>query len=322
MSLPSVGKVQNKDNKKTNIISKTITPNKSGDKTAPITPTNKIVTSTITPNKANSNSKLPNVKSPNSSPVKETTTITPNKKDNQPSALIDINKKINAIVKIEEGGDDIKLIMTSAKENEMFFATKEEADLNAAIIAKELIEAKEREEIEAKELLEASEKARIAAARKVEFGNGEVIIKYEQYNERFPIIDGSTTAEIIDDTYCLSFVMPDCLIHLSLYDAKEKRRLEDEGKLDIFIKEDPIGKYHDLEKENIYYCYIEQKAELLKRDQLKMQKVAKSMDNPDVKSREQEGCSCLFGNPCMDQYICRDWDNRYSIAKKNGWKGF
>jgi hypothetical protein len=40
------------------------------------------------------------------------------------------------------------------------------------------------------------------------------------------------------------------------------------------------------------------------------------------KNREQEGCSCLFGNPCMDQYICKDWDNRYAVSKSNGWKGF
>jgi hypothetical protein len=275
MSLPAVGKVQNKDNKKT----KTTTPNKS---------------TTSSPNKTNS--KLPIVKSPQ---VKVTLSNYDNKNkiDNKISALIDINKKVD-IVKVEEGGEEDVKVTTSPviKENEMFFATKEEADLNAAIIAKELKEEKEKEELASKELLEAEEKAAIAAARKIEFGNGEVIIKYEQYDERFPIIDGSTTSEIIDDVYCLSFVMPDCLIHLSFYDSKEKRRLEDEGNLDIFIKEDPIGKYHDLEKENIYYCYIEQKADQLKRDQLKMQQVARVMDNPKTLSREQEGCSCLFGN--------------------------
>jgi mannose-6-phosphate isomerase-like protein (cupin superfamily) len=33
-----------------------------------------------------------------------------------------------------------------------------------------------------------------------------------------------------------------------------------------------------------------------------------------------EGCSCLYGNPCMDQYVCLDWANRFEVAKKNGWK--
>ena len=34
-----------------------------------------------------------------------------------------------------------------------------------------------------------------------------------------------------------------------------------------------------------------------------------------------EGCSCLYGNPCMDQYACSNWAGRFEVAKKNGWKG-
>ena len=54
-------------------------------------------------------------------------------------------------------------------------------------------------------------------------------------------------------------------------------------------------------------------------------------------------CSCLYGNPCssscvqhrltifwrtsMLSYIphadnCKDWKNRFEVAKKHGWKGF
>ncbi len=35
-----------------------------------------------------------------------------------------------------------------------------------------------------------------------------------------------------------------------------------------------------------------------------------------------ESCSCIEGNPCVDEYGCKDWYNRYAIAKKNGWAGF
>ena len=35
-----------------------------------------------------------------------------------------------------------------------------------------------------------------------------------------------------------------------------------------------------------------------------------------------ESCSCLYGNPCVDEYSCRDWTNRFAVAKANGWKGF
>jgi hypothetical protein len=43
-------------------------------------------------------------------------------------------------------------------------------------------------------------------------------------------------------------------------------------------------------------------------------------DKVEEKPRE-EGCSCLFGNPCADKYVCADWNNRFEVATKNGWKG-
>lgn len=38
--------------------------------------------------------------------------------------------------------------------------------------------------------------------------------------------------------------------------------------------------------------------------------------------KRSEGCSCLFGNPCATPDPCKDWHNRFDVAKKNGWKGF
>ena len=32
-----------------------------------------------------------------------------------------------------------------------------------------------------------------------------------------------------------------------------------------------------------------------------------------------ESCSCLEGNPCVDEYSCKDWHNRFEVAKKHGW---
>lgn len=34
-----------------------------------------------------------------------------------------------------------------------------------------------------------------------------------------------------------------------------------------------------------------------------------------------ESCSCIEGNPCMDAYGCKDWNNRYEVAKAHGWRG-
>jgi len=36
----------------------------------------------------------------------------------------------------------------------------------------------------------------------------------------------------------------------------------------------------------------------------------------------KEGCSCIYGNPCQDKYVCLNWNGRFEVAKKNGWKGF
>jgi hypothetical protein len=37
---------------------------------------------------------------------------------------------------------------------------------------------------------------------------------------------------------------------------------------------------------------------------------------------DSASCSCIEGNPCAVPYNCKDWNNRFEIAKKNGWKGF
>ena len=38
------------------------------------------------------------------------------------------------------------------------------------------------------------------------------------------------------------------------------------------------------------------------------------------KGPKMESCSCIEGNPCADAYCCKDWKNRFEVAKKNGWK--
>ena len=40
-----------------------------------------------------------------------------------------------------------------------------------------------------------------------------------------------------------------------------------------------------------------------------------------VFTENQESCSCLEGNPCVDRYACKDWENRFEVAQRNGWKG-
>ena len=35
-----------------------------------------------------------------------------------------------------------------------------------------------------------------------------------------------------------------------------------------------------------------------------------------------DSCSCIYGQPCLDEFGCRDWSNRFTIAEQNGWQGF
>eukprot|EP01040_Poterioochromonas_malhamensis_P017893 gene17893-20715_t len=158
--------------------------------------------------------------------------------------------------------------------------------------------------------------------------DGEVKLIYEQYSEMFPIVNGSTTQENVDEVYCLSFVMPNCLVHLSIHDPATKRRLEIEEKFEeLFLPEIPRGTYQNLVADQTYYVYVEQESAQLERDQamtrLRLQNdptALAALKKDD--GRVLESCSCIYGNPCVDEYGCRDWANRFAIATKNGWKGF
>ena len=45
-----------------------------------------------------------------------------------------------------------------------------------------------------------------------------------------------------------------------------------------------------------------------------LKEAASGLDN---KPRTTEGCSCVYGNPCVDPYICLDWENRFAVATAN-----
>lgn len=161
--------------------------------------------------------------------------------------------------------------------------------------------------------------------------NGKVILVYEMYNEEFDINDGKVAKEHIDEEYCLSDIMPNCAIHLSalpekklIYEALEEGR-------GVFLPSSG-GYILGLEVGNSYTVFVEQSEEALKRDQAEMALRAQSMDgavDPNAPKplqkddgRVGESCSCIYGNPCTDEYGCKDWYNRYAISMKNGWKGF
>ena len=171
------------------------------------------------------------------------------------------------------------------------------------------------------------------AAKKVR-ENGNIVLIYEMYHEEFPIVDGRLTSVQIDEEYCLSYVMPSCSIHLSTLPVKERLEAEHIGDYTATVKEHPTGTCVGLEVGlGPYYVFSMQEEAQLLRDQEMMKETVKAMEGyvdkdaqPDALYKDDgrgfESCSCIYGNPCVDEYGCKDWSKRFAIAKENGWKGF
>ena len=280
---------------------------------------------TTTNSRASSNNnragnKLPNVKGAANN----------NNNNSKPAEGSRAAKKAEEAAKLEEKR------LKKEKENERLEAGL--MDLSDKFSLQLRIYTKEQEEVAEKARLEA-----IAEEKRIR-GNGKVKLMYEQYDEEFDIVDGSTTQANIDDVYCLSFVMPGCIIHLSDLNPQEFRKkqaggVDEDGQEiegvaveDLYLKEEPRGTYLDMEKDKEYYVYVVQQEDQLKRDQERMKEIAAKMEQINSNSggdnverddgRGFESCSCIYGNPCVDEYSCRDWDNRMAVAMKNGWKGF
>ncbi|CAM9813927.1 unnamed protein product, partial [Ectocarpus fasciculatus] len=171
---------------------------------------------------------------------------------------------------------------------------------------------------ERKVRLDAEWKALLA--RKSE---GNVVINYEMYNEEFPISKNSITAARIDEDYGLTDVMPGCRLRLSRLDGLRRTVYENENPERgpaPWVKEDPEGTFQELVAGEKYYCIVIENPAQYKKD---MEEIAKrlegtKLDLKDEGKPRQEGCSCLYGNPCQDKYVCLDWDNRWKVAMANG----
>lgn len=161
--------------------------------------------------------------------------------------------------------------------------------------------------------------------------NGKVTLLYEMYNELFDIKDGAISKEYIDEEYCLSDVMPSCAIHLSTFEKKDIYTELENSNVNTFLNEDAKTVY-GVETGNSYTVFVEQEATQLARDQELQRSVAATMDGavdpnapPPLEKddgRAMETCSCIYGNPCVDEYGCRNWHERFAVAMANGWKGF
>lgn len=228
------------------------------------------------------------------------------------------------------GGAAAAKALKADAEDEEKKAELEEAEKQAKE-EEEKKKAEEEEEERKKKEAEAEEERKKAEAeaeaerkRKAEKANGDIVLKYSMYDEKFPIKDGKITAAEIDDVYCLTDVMPGCKIHLSTKTVEEKYKIETSGGIFPYVFEEPVGTFHDVEAGETYFVFVdEDEAEFLKS-----QEKAKA-NFRGVKSAATRGetCSCIEGNPCAQECdaqgnsICLDWANRFAVAKANGWLG-
>ncbi|CAN0052969.1 unnamed protein product, partial [Ectocarpus sp. 4 AP-2014] len=97
-------------------------------------------------------------------------------------------------------------------------------------------------------------------------GDGKVTLMYEMYDEKFLIKDGCISAAEIDETYCLSFVMPNCTLHLGPLGPADRYVRENEGELMPYLEENPSGTFHGLEDGEVYWVYVSRDEEEEKQD--------------------------------------------------------
>lgn len=45
--------------------------------------------------------------------------------------------------------------------------------------------------------------------------------------------------------------------------------------------------------------------------------LSRSIEDTSIRDGTRlESCSCIEGNPCATPYTCRDWENRFEVAKR------
>lgn len=253
-----------------------------------------------------------------------------------------------------QGATAAEDVRESAAEREAAAAARaeEQAALARRRIAEEGAE-RVRKAKEAKELSAFKSEFHKGAAATKQRQNGQVTVKYRLKAAPCNIRAGVATAASVDAALGLSAVLPGCVVHLSVLDAPAlERRLREDGRkaedgggqqpssrYRYFLREEPEGSFRGLLDGEAYWAYVNEdtaaeraEMELAKEGWVKhadvsgnsVREVGGGAGNEAAgagAAARQEGCSCIEGNPCVDEYICRDWHNRFEIAKTHGWGG-
>ena len=174
-----------------------------------------------------------------------------------------------------------------------------------------------------------------------EVTKSEIVVTYSHYKTAFPCRNGVVRWPSIDEEYAISFIFKgDFAKRVRAYPpgvttansekapllvlAKGKKGVDDFGDADAALDEDYwLGLSSDFDGK--YTLEVDEDVAAGLGVETRDGPLVLN-DNPNdvglpLGERKTEGCSCLFGNPCQDKYVCKDWNNRFDVAKKNGWKG-
>lgn len=163
---------------------------------------------------------------------------------------------------------------------------------------------------------------------------GEVTVRYNHYAKPFQTRDGCLDPILVDDEYALTFAYPNAKLHLSTYSPSDFS-YEEKGLTSCpLVSENSEGIFQKLQQGCTYWVHIEEdsvanleyiaRQEAYAAEQAAKRKEAEEESEQigNIRVEKGESCSCIEGNPCLDRYGCKNWEKRFEIATKNGWKGF
>lgn len=165
----------------------------------------------------------------------------------------------------------------------------------------------------------------------------KVFVRYNHKNGKFPVVDGQLDFSLVDASYCLSYVLKgewSC----SLRHAELGEISLDGGRLrhgDTDEYGDPIAhgtfsglRTHDDDgggsakeaKEAQYVLQVQQDPSQAKAPREAYRGSGGASASLFREGSRKEGCSCIWGNPCVSPEFCVDWHNRFEVAKRNAGK--
>lgn len=170
-------------------------------------------------------------------------------------------------------------------------------------------------------------------------GSGKVSIKYNHYAKELEIENGVLKGI---DFFSLAWANgKGTVLHLSAVEQKPDQGevaylIEENGEIDPNIEYSTGITYKGLAPGNTYWVHVimgkeekqklDEERKVRAEERLKQEAEAKEKGGIatgyNFGGEDSASCSCLEGNPCASEYNCKNWKNRFEIAKENGWKGF